>query len=425
VPAEPADAAPRRSVVPPAAAGSLWWSAAWTGLAPAVLGGVLGIAGVALTWLPASGAHGSAGSVLRAGVLTFLAALHGGITVDGAPAQFVPLGLTLVVAVFAARAGTGLADVAAELGEQPTGRLAGAAVLQAATFAAVCGIAARLSPLGTTSVNPAAAAGAAAVLFAATGSFAFARTAGLLDGLPERVRTAARAGTAALLAYVGAGALLVGAAAVVHRDRVELLSHQVGGGWSGVPVLLLGVLAVPNAAVAAAAYLAGPGFAVGHGSAVSLTGGVHGTLPAFPVLGALPTAPAGTAGWLLAAATPVAAGLLLVRGARDGAAGAEPWVRLAAALAVLAGLGAVAAWLAGGGIGGGRLAAIGASPWQFGLAVAGGAAAVALPSLAGLSALSWWRLRGLDAPDEAPGLVALTGGRRRRMRADGEDQLAG
>ena len=425
----PADApdAPRRRVVPPAAAGSLWWSAAWTGLAPAVLGAVLGIAGVAISWLPVSGTHGSAGSVIRAGGLTFLAALHGGITVDGVPAAFVPLGLTAILALLAWRAGTGLADVIPDLDRCPPGRLLGAAALQAASFAVTCGLAAHLSTLGTSSVSAVAAVVAGLLLFGVSGSVAFARAAGLLEGLPERLRVAGRVGTAALLAYAGAGALLVAASLVVHRDRVQVLSHQVGGGWSGAPVLVLGVLAVPNAAIAAASYLAGPGFAVGHGSGVSLGAAVHGTLPAFPVLGALPSSPADTATWLLATATPILAGLVLVRGVRSGAAGREPWLRLAAALAVLTGLGFLAAWLAGGAIGSGRLSAVGASPWQFGLAVAGGAAAVAVPSLAGLTALEWWRARQQGDEPALPALLRSVPGLRSSGPDDGksEDQLAG
>src|SRR4051794_20793313 len=181
MPADRTDAPARRRVVPPAAGRSLWLAAVWTGVAPVLIGAVVAVVGVAVCWLPASGTHGSAGSVFRAGVLTFLAALHGGITVDGVPAAFVPLGLTAVVVVLAWRAGTGLADAAAGLGTISRGRLLGAATLQALTFAATCAAAARLSALGTSSVSPAAALLAGLVLFAVSGSLGFAGAAGLLD----------------------------------------------------------------------------------------------------------------------------------------------------------------------------------------------------------------------------------------------------
>jgi hypothetical protein len=51
-------------------------------------------------------------------------------------------------------------------------------------------------------------------------------------------------------------------------------------------------------------------------------------------------------------------------------------------------LGAVLAWQGGGGIGSGRLAAVGASPWQFGLALSAGAGVVAAAVLASLAAVA-------------------------------------
>ena len=109
---------PRRRLVPAAASRSLYLSAAWTGAGTALVCAVVAIAGVAICWLPAAGAAGNATSAIRAGVLTFLAAVHGGITVDGVDAAFVPLGMTVVVAAFAWRAGRGLGATADALGER-------------------------------------------------------------------------------------------------------------------------------------------------------------------------------------------------------------------------------------------------------------------------------------------------------------------
>ncbi len=368
----------RRSVVPAAAGRSLWLAAAWTGAGTAVFCAVAAIVAVAICWLPASGGSGNAGSAIRAGVLVFLASLHAGITVDGVPTAFVPLGMTLIVGLVAWRAGSGLADAMDELGEERPGRLARVCAAQIGVFAFVCGAAALIVSLGTSSVAPIPAALTGALLFAVTGGVAFARWSPLgdaiLDGLPAVpvavLGRATRAAVAGVACYLGVGALLVAASLVVHHERVEALSGQVGGGWSGAPVLLLGILAAPNAVIAASSYLAGPGFAMGTDTHVSLFTTAHGVLPAFPVLGAMPVGHG--APWpvlALAAATPVLAGAttaaLIMR--------TPGWLarlrELGVAALVAALIGTVLAWQGGGAIGSGRLNAIGASPWQFGAAL--------------------------------------------------------
>lgn len=370
------DLTTRRSVVPGRARRSLWQAAAWTGAGTAVLGTVVAIAVVALCWLPVAGTSGHAGSVLRAGVLALLAALHGGITVDGIATAFVPLGMTFALAVVARRAGFGLADAAEGMAETDTGRLLGAAAVQIGAFAAVCGVAAGFSALGTSSVLVLPAVLAAVALFGVAGTSAFVAGSALADHpaarMCARLRPAARAASAGLLVYAAAGALLVIASLLVHHDRVQVLSLQAGGGWQGAPVLLLGVLAAPNAVLAAASYLAGPGFALGAGTHVSMLSTAHGTLPAFPLLGAVPSGHgAAWPVWASAALTVVLAGVAVTCvGNVDGTASAR-FTQLAAA-AGLAGLAALTlSWLAGGAIGSGRLRTIGASPWQAGLAVAG------------------------------------------------------
>jgi hypothetical protein len=429
MPADRDDASARRSVVPQAAGRSLGLAAAWTGAGAALLAAVVSIVVVAICWLPASAGSGSAGSAIRAGGLTFLAALHGGITVDGLPSAFVPLGMTILLGAIAWRAGSGLADAADDLGERDAGPLARAALLQTAVFAVVCAILAKLSTLGTSSVSVAAALVAGFVLFAVTGAVAFVRASPLAidvrELLPEWLGRAARAAVAGVTVYLGAGALLVAGSIVLHHDRVETLSRQVGGGWSGVPILLLGILAAPNAAIAGSAYLAGPGFAVGSGSGVSFGSSVHGTLPAFPVLGAVPSGPATTPVWLLAAATPIVAGLCLAHLAY----GAATWaLRLrTAAVAALAAvlIGGVLAWQGGGAIGSGRLSAFGASPWQFGLALGAALAVVGLASLGALAVLAWWRGRGEEAPSvlraTLSAVSSVVGGK--DADADGGDPL--
>ncbi|MBN9620522.1 MAG: hypothetical protein J0H43_12465, partial [Actinobacteria bacterium] len=121
-------------------------------------------------------------------------------------------------------------------------------------------------------------------------------------------------------------------------------------------------------------------------------------LPAFPILGAIPSGPANSVVWLLAAATPVVAGVLVAQAAyaapswrlrlRDAGAGVGATVVAAFLLA----------WQAGGAIGSDRLAAVGPSPWRFALAVGAALAVVGGAALGALALLDWWRGRDEDAP---------------------------
>jgi hypothetical protein len=162
---------------------------------------------------------------------------------------------------------------------------------------------------------------------------------------------------------------LVACSLAVHHGRVEQLTAQVGPGWNAAPVLLLCILAAPNAVIAGAAYLAGPGFAVGSGTTVAAGASTHGVLPAFPVLAALPSGPSPGWMWWPVVLVPLGASVYAGRSAlrEDGWPARLRACAVGAAIAAVGG--AVLGWQAGGGIGDGRLHVIGASPWQFGLAV--------------------------------------------------------
>jgi hypothetical protein len=393
------DESARRSVVPrqlQAADGrSLWPAAVWTGLGAAVVCATIAIVVVAACWLPVSGTTGRTNSAIRAGLLCFLAALHGGVTVDGVAAAWLPLGLTAIVAVAAWRAGSGLADAAEFAGERDPRRLALAALAQTASFTAGALIAVPFATLGTSSAPAAGVAAGAVVVFGLSAAAALVRSSALLDWtsehVPSAVRAVLRAGAAATAVYLGAGALLAAASLVVHHDRAEVLSRAVGGGFGGLPVLLLGVLSAPNVAIAGSAYLAGPGFALGSGTHVGLVGSTHGVLPAFPVLAAVPSGAPNPAAWCLAALTPLVAGLLVARLA----ARVPGWARRLACAAGAAPAAGVAmfvlGWQGGGAVGAARLHTVGASPWQLGAAVAGEVLVVSVGAL-GLAA-AWRRLR--------------------------------
>lgn len=410
----------RRSVVPKqlqtAAGRALWPAAIWTGLGAVVVCATLAIIAVAACWLPVSGTTGRTNSAIRAGLLTFLAGLHGGITVDGVSATWLPLGMLVIVGLTAWRAGSGLADAADHAGEADPGRLALAAVTQTLSFTVGCLVAVPFATLGTSRAPFFGVGIAAAIVFVLTGGAAFVRSCEpLRTSIAQRfsptARVIARAGTAAALVYLGAGAVLAAASLVLHHSAAERLSHSVGGGLDGIPVLLLGVLSAPNVAIAGAAYLAGPGFALGTGTHVGLFGTTSGLLPAFPVLAAVPSGAPNPAAWGVAAATPLLAGVVV---ARPVFRIAGRWRRLAAALAaaVVAGAGMVVlGWQGGGAVGDGRLHTVGASPWQLGAAVALGVLAGSVPALALAAGWQWLRTRSeiddwddvVDSGDEADG----------------------
>jgi len=386
MPVDIEDEAARRSLVPEAAGRSLWLAAAWTGVGAAVVCATLAIGAVAVCWLPVSGTSGHSRSAIHAGLLTFLAALHGGITVDGTAAVFLPLGMMIIVGLTAWRAGSGLADAANSLAETDPMRLGLAGAAQAASFMLACLIAVPFAALGTSSAPFVGVGVASLLLFAVTGGVAFVRSSALVDVVVERVPSfvtpVLRAAAAGVSVYLGLGAVLVAGSLAGHAGRVEALSREIGGGWGSVPVLLLGVLAAPNAAIAGAAYLAGPGFAVGSGATASAATTAHGVLPAFPILGAMPQGH-GASGlvWWLVALTPLGAGLAVAR-----VAGRAPtWLaRLRDVGAAAAAAGVIMfllAWQGGGSIGGGRLQTVGASPWRLGLFVTVEVALVAVTAI--------------------------------------------
>jgi len=153
-------------------------------------------------------------------------------------------------------------------------------------------------------------------------------------------------------------------------------------------------LFAPNAALLGAAYLVGPGFAFGAGTAVSPTAVSLGVVPAFPLLAALPDE-GPTPGWLvvLLAVPALGAGLGIARVlSRRAPTGYD----VAAIRGALAGLAAgvvvtLLIGLSGGALGNGRMADIGA---PFGEVLVFATGLMCLGSLVGAVGQNWWRRRG-------------------------------
>ena len=110
-----------------------------------------------------------------------------------------------------------------------------------------------------------------------------------LAWLPDSVRRAVRPGLLGAGVLLGAGLVVVLAAVALSWDQVSTISTAVAAGGLGAVVLALAqVVALPNLALWAVSFMAGPGFRVVEGGSISWAGSKGGLLPMVPVLAALP-----------------------------------------------------------------------------------------------------------------------------------------
>jgi hypothetical protein len=184
-------------------------------------------------------------------------------------------------------------------------------------------------------------------------------------------------GVLAGLLAAGALCLLVVAVALGSDVRgYAALAGSLGGGAGGAVGLLgLGALLLPNAAGAVLGLASGPGFTVGAGTLVSVHGVTLGSVPALPLLAALPDTQAVPLLAFVSQAVPALAGLVagtaLGRWFSDDDGGSL----VAGLCGVLAGIGlglaggAVVA-VAGGSLGDGALAHVGAPVLSTAIALA-------------------------------------------------------
>ena len=194
--------------------------------------------------------------------------------------------------------------------------------------------------------------------------------------LPVNLRRAILPGLEGAFAVFGAGLVLTIGVIVAHRDRIGQLYDTLGGDPVGVSVLTLGqLLALPNVALWAASWMAGPGFAFGQGTSITWSHSNPGLLPLIPGLGALPDPGTLPAGLWLVVLVPVAAGVLVGWRAVRSVARLSSWrvkARVAAAACLVAALAlTLASALAGGSLGAARLSVVGAPSLVFGAAVFG------------------------------------------------------
>ena len=233
------------------------------------------------------------------------------------------------------------------------------------------------SVLGTAVIGAVAVVVALALEFRGDlGSVAPDLSGGLQARLPVNLRRAILPGLWGVFAVFGAGLVLTIGAVVAHLGRIGQLYDTLGGDPVGVSVLSLGqILALPNVALWAASWLAGPGFAFGEGTSITWAHSDPGLLPLIPGLGALPDPGPMPGDLWLVALVPVVAGALVGWRALRAVARLSSWrVKssvAATACAVASLILTLASALAGGSLGAARLSGVGAPSLMFGLAVLG------------------------------------------------------
>lgn len=241
--------------------------------------------------------------------------------IDGDAASFVlslaPLAFATFTAVFAARSGARASHADAWVTGVATSTIVFAALAAAVAYTGVNDVAsvklwqAIVLP---TVVFAVPAVGAAVVTeWREAGSGVIARMRDAIEAHPHgwgRAPALVARGTAVVVTgLVGAGALLLAVALFVRSGQIVALFQAAGVDPAGSAVITLGQLAyLPTLVVWGLSFIAGPGFAVGTGTAVSPAGTQVGVVPGIPLLGAVPDS---TTTWLLLLAlVPVALGAL-------------------------------------------------------------------------------------------------------------------
>lgn len=186
------------------------------------------------------------------------------------------------------------------------------------------------------------------------------------SGNPSLLRDLTRLSAIIIGGLLGIGSLAYSISLAFHfsvvRDLYAVLDAGIIG---GVLLTILAILTLPNMAISALSYLLGSGFAVGSGTIVSP--GFHqlNEIPAFPLLGAIPsqTHPYLYLGVLIGIVTGIFLMTIIKRTSLNTIAFGYVVFPLALTF-IIFGL----TWLSNGTLLGGALSTIGPSLWQFPLA---------------------------------------------------------
>ncbi|HNN47322.1 MAG TPA: DUF6350 family protein [Marmoricola sp.] len=211
---------------------------------------------------------------------------------------------------------------------------------------------------------------------------------------PGFVKVIMRGSALAALLLFSSGALLAASNLLFNFNQIASVISGLGlTGGDLFMFALLNLSLAPNAVAYAMSYLAGPGFAVGTHTSVSITQVELGAVPALPWFAALPNTGVPPAILMMVLALPVLSGLIAAILAQR--IYAVPALDSAALRGFGVGFGgsvlvALLCWMASGSLGDGRMAQIGPNGWAV-LLSAG--AAMSLGGLVGGLATAWWQQR--------------------------------
>ncbi|MGH3414705.1 MAG: cell division protein PerM [Marmoricola sp.] len=347
-------------------------------------------------FLADAGAHGQTTDALRIGADGWLMGLGSHVVAGGTPLGIIPLALTALIAVGGFRGGRWAGRSAPVPAEDRM--LVVAALAAGVTYLAAAVVLVLL--VGRADAQP-------GMLRAAVGGFVLgtlAVGAGLGTGtgrvperwnaLPGSVRSMLGGALGAVMLVIAAGACLVTVSLLVSFNEAGRLFSVLGlDAGDALMLCVVTALFAPNAALFGVAYLAGPGFAVGTGTTVSVGTVALGPLPAFPLAAALPAA-GPVSGWhvALVAVPPLCAAV--AAGLAQRGSGVLAWDSAALRAFAVGVLGAIVVValvaLAGGTLGTGRMTDIGAPMGQVLVTTVGG---MAIGGLVGGLLTAWWQRR--------------------------------
>ena len=289
------------AVEPPA--GSRWWRGAVVGVLTGLTSLVVVVAPVVLAWLVEPLATGDGWQAAGTGAALWLLVSGAHLAFGEVTISLVPLlGLALLVAVAWLGAREAMVDVSTD-GEHWRGTLprplaatlaawwAGYAVAVAGAVALATAGPFRATPLSLLLplvVVPLLALALALRPVAHDDPDVLGARLGLA-WLPDTVRRSVRPGLLGAALLLGVGLVVVLAMVATSWNQVTTISTAVAaGGLGGVVLALAQVASLPNLALWAVSFMAGPGFRVVEGGSVSWSGSKGGLLPMVPVLAALP-----------------------------------------------------------------------------------------------------------------------------------------
>ncbi|HEX7738189.1 MAG TPA: DUF6350 family protein [Marmoricola sp.] len=243
-------------------------------------------------YLADAGAHGQATGALRIGADGWLLGHGATVSAGGVPLGITPIGLAALILAFGHRCGR---RAGSTLSYVPDDRRLGSALAAGvAAYVMAAIVIALVASRGDADVNIGQAIlGSAIVCVLGVGSGVAVGSGRALqwwESVPGHVRAVLRGAATGALLLVVAGAVLVAVSLAVSFNQTANVFTDLDLSFgNALMVLLAAATLVPNAALLGVAYLAGPGFAVGTGTTVTASTVTLGPLPAFPLLAALPS----------------------------------------------------------------------------------------------------------------------------------------